>query len=98
MCLYRVENTCKNRKRFCETSGISQEHIGPINIISPPEDKNCNKWIPYHVIASNLMCLSQWPKTILMFYGFFGLKKHLFDLDLWFTSIGRCSANWSPLT
>ena len=36
---------------LAEHSGISQEHIGPINIKSPPEDINWDKHILNHVLT-----------------------------------------------
>ena len=36
---------------LAEHSGISQEHIGPINLITPLEDLNWDKYIPNHVIT-----------------------------------------------
>ena len=48
MCLTELRKTTS---ALAEHPGISQEHIDPINIISPPDDINWDKCTPNHVIT-----------------------------------------------
>ena len=59
---------------LAEHSGISQEHIGPTNIISPPEYLNWDKYITNHVITLSfrfIMCFKLYSTLLKVHFGVF---------------------------
>ena len=46
-----LSKSCETLQPLAEHSGISQEQVGPLKTISPPEDKIWDKCMPHHVIT-----------------------------------------------